>query len=216
MVSTIPKHPKIYHITHVDNLPRIIECGRLLSDEQRLQLQQDTQIVGIENIKQARLMKSIPCHPGTTVGQFVPFYFCPRSIMLYILYKGNHPDLKYRGGQRPIIHLQADMKAAVEGADLQGKPWAFTDANARASYAKFYCDLSDLDGVNWHAVAATDWQDAVIQEDKQAEFLVHESFPWELVEKIGVYDAGIKTRIEEALGSSEHKPLVTVKRDWYY
>lgn len=213
-MSTAPEHPKIYHITHADNLPRIIECGKLLSDEQRLQRQQDTQRVGIENIKQARLMKSIPCHPGKTVGQFVPFYFCPRSTMLYILHKGNHPDLEYRGGQQPIIHLQADMKAVVEWADGKGKPWVFTDVNARASYARFYCDVSDLDRVDWHAVIATNWQGT--KDGKQAEFLVHESFPWELVEKIGVHNIGIKTRVEEALDSAEHKPLVTVEQDWYY
>jgi len=57
----------------------------------------------------------VKCHPGTKVGQYVPFYFCPRSIMLYILHRGNHPDLDYREGQGPILHLQADSRNGAVG-----------------------------------------------------------------------------------------------------
>ena len=53
-------------------------------------------------------------------------------------------------------------------------------------------------------------------EGKQAEFLMHESFPWDLVERIGVVDSSRKTQTEEAIGSASHKPLVNVEREWYY
>ncbi len=33
--------------------------------------------------------------------------------------------------------------------------------------------------INWTAVRATDFRNAQIQDGKQAEFLMHESFPWE-------------------------------------
>ena len=71
----------------------------------------------------------VPCHPGTKVGQYVPFYYCPRSIMLYILYKGNHADISYRegqSGQSPIIHLQADLNACVRWANSNKVPWALS------------------------------------------------------------------------------------------
>ena len=67
--------------------------------------------------------------PGTTVGQYVPFYFCPRSIMLYLLHMGNHPELTYRGGQGPIVHLQATIQPSCEWADAEGLRWAFTLSN---------------------------------------------------------------------------------------
>jgi hypothetical protein len=51
----------------------------------------------------------------------VPFYFCPRSIMLYILYQANDPELTYRGGQGPIVHLEADLRASVAWADQNKK-----------------------------------------------------------------------------------------------
>lgn len=136
--------------------------------------------------------------------------------MLYILHKGNHPDLTYRGGQQPIVHIQADMKAAVEWADSNGRRWAFTDRNAGGHVAEFFNSLDNLDEVNWAAVRATDFRDPVIKEGKQAEFLVHESFPWEFVERIGVYGAGTKAQVEEALELAEHRPLVSIEPRWYY
>ena len=54
--------------------------------------------IGMSTIKQVRLSRSLTSHPGLHVGQCVPFYFCPRSVMLYMIFMANHPDLGYRGG----------------------------------------------------------------------------------------------------------------------
>ncbi len=91
-MSPVPADPKIYHITHLRNLPEIIQSGCLWSDAKRLELCLDCEIVGMSAIKQRRLKEiEVDCNSGTKVGEYVPFYFCPRSIMLYILHMGNHP-----------------------------------------------------------------------------------------------------------------------------
>ena len=113
-MSELPDNPKIYHITHVDNLAAIAHADKILSDARRLTSTTNCTVVGMSSIKRRRLEEiEVSCHPGTRVGEYVPFYFCPRSIMLYILYMANHPDLAYRGGQRSIIHLQADLYAVI-------------------------------------------------------------------------------------------------------
>jgi len=56
----------------------------------------------------------------------------------------------------------------------------------------------------------------IIKEGKQAEFLVFESFPWELVERIGLKDRRIAQRAIENLRHVEHNPLVSVEPGWYY
>ena len=102
-MGSVPKRPKIYHITHVDNLRGILDAGVLWSDKERIRRNQECRLVGMSTIKQRRLTElSVTCHPKTNVGDYVPFYFCPRSIMLYILHMGNHSELTYKGGQRPI------------------------------------------------------------------------------------------------------------------
>jgi hypothetical protein len=216
-MTPVPANPKIYHITHLDNVAQIAHAGVIRSDAGMLSSGGGGTIVGMSSIKRRRLGEiEVTCHRGTKVGQYVPFYFCPRSIMLYILHMANHPDLTYHGGQRPIVHLQADLHAAVQWAERNGRRWAFSDRNAGTYVADFFNSLDDLDEVDWAAVASTDFRSMTVKEGKQAEFLMHESFPWELVERIGVFDDRIKAQVDAAIASAGHKPLVTVEPGWYY
>ena len=186
------------------------------SDAQRIAKRLANANIGMNNIKERRSRLPVDCHPGTTVGQYVPFYFCPRSIMLYLLYMGNHPDLTYNGGQGPIIHLSARLKDVVGWANNNDVKWAFTATNAGAGYTIFYNELSSLDEIDWRAVDAADFRDSEIKEGKQAEFLVLNSLPWELVAGIGVQNSKIFDKVKDILNSARHRPTVRVKKDWYY
>jgi hypothetical protein len=91
-MASYPAGQKIWHITHRKNLPIILQCGALWSDAKRLEMTLDCSLVGISKIKERRLKEiEVACHPETMVGQYVPIYFCPRSVMLYILRRGNNP-----------------------------------------------------------------------------------------------------------------------------
>lgn len=211
-----PARPKIYHITHVNNLKSIIADGGLCSDAVRIVETKNHTNIGMTTIKGRRLGLPIRCHPGTMVGDYVPFYFCPRSVMLYILRRGNHPEITYTAGQRPIVHLKADLTTVVAWAEANGRRWAFCTSNAGAYYAEFLSTLERLDRIGWRAVRATDFRDPLIKEGKQAEFLLHERFPWSLVDLVGVVDRTIKAQVTELLAKAAHLPPVTVKPNWYY
>jgi hypothetical protein len=171
-----PDQPKIYHITHVDNLPSILAEGCLVSDATIVARGGPVRAIGMSGIKQRRLGLPVQCHQGDYVGDYVPFYFCSRSVMLYLLYRGNHPELTYTGGQGPIVHLEANLYDVVAWADAQGRRWAFSLSNAGAYYAQFRSTLDQLDEINWNAVSSRDWSAPDIKEAKQAEFLLHGSF----------------------------------------
>jgi hypothetical protein len=216
-MARMPANQKVYHITHVRNLPQIVRAGVIWSDAKRIGLGLDCESVGMSHIKYRRLHEiGVYCCSGTKVGEYVPFYFCPRSIMLYILYKRNHPDLTYTEGQGPMVHLQADLLDSVEWAEQHGVSWAFSDRNAGTYVAQFYNSLDDLGEIDWEAVAATDFRDMMVKESKQAEFLVYESFPWELIEKIGVREMATARTVAHALSDSHHQPSVRVEPSWYY
>jgi hypothetical protein len=172
--------------------------------------------IGMGGIKARRLALPVDCHPGDHVGEFVPFYFCPRSIMLYVIHCANHPELTYRGGQGPIVHLEADLREVVTWADANGRRWVFALSNAGAYYTQFCSSLDQLDEVNWPAVAATDFRAADIKEGKQAEFLLHHDFPWELVRRIGVHSATIAQQATDAMRGAAHRPVVEIRKDWYF
>ena len=169
--------------------------------------------IGVSNIKHRRL-KTLDSHPGLHVGDCVPFYFCPRSIMLYLLYQRNYHDLSYRGGQGPIVHLEADLAATVAWAKSNSLRWAFTLSKAGAYYFEDRADLTQLDQVDWTAVQATDWR--AHKEGKQAEFLVERQFPWNLVTRVGVQSIPTRTKVLASLQQAVHRPPVQHIPGWYY
>ena len=213
----VPPSPKLYHITHVDNLASVLADGGLWCDATLLARNGGpVTSIGMGGIKARRLTLPVKCHPGDTVGEYVPFYFCPRSIMLYLIYMANHRNLAYRGGQVPILHLEFDLDAVLAWADAQPKRWAFTLSNADAPYAEFRATWGQLVEVDWPAVQATDFRSAEIKEGKQAEFLVQEFVPWHLVRRVGTINDTVQRQAVRAIGGAAHRPPVKVCRGWYY
>jgi hypothetical protein len=212
---TVLMQPKIYHIVHVDRLPSIVADGYLWCDAEIVQRTPSGTIIGMNGIKQRRLNElTLSSHRNLHVDACVPFYFCPRSIMLYLIYRANDSELTYRGGQGPIIHLEADLRTSVVWAEQNDRRWAFTLSNAGSFYFEDRCDLKQLHEVDWTAVQARDWR--YCKEGKQAEFLLEHSFPWHLVERIGVHSQAIYQRAANALPAGGHRPQVEIRPEWYY
>lgn len=210
----MPAQPKIYHICHVDRLPSIVASRGLLSDAVIQQQALPGTVIGMNNIKQRRLTElTLTSHPGLYVGACVPFYFCPRSVMLFLIYRQN-PELTYRGDQGTIIHLEADLHATVTWANAQARRWAFSLSNAGSRYFEDRADLTGLSEINWDAVQANNWQHC--KEEKQAEFLLENSFPWHLVERIGVLTKAVYGSVVNTLPINGHRPTVVIRPDWYY
>ena len=210
----VPASPKIYHIVHVDRLPSIVSDGYLWCDAEVSRRGSAGTTIGIDNIKQRRLSNMLSSHSGLHVGDCVPFYFCPRSVMLYVIYKSDHEDLAYRSGQQSIVHLEADLRETVAWADRNKQRWAFTLSNAGSRYFEDLCDLEQLDEIDWEAVQAEDWRDC--KDAKQAEFLIEQRFPWELVSRIGVRSLRIYQQAMGSRGRGANRPSVEIMREWYY
>jgi hypothetical protein len=204
----VPTHPKIYHITHIDNLSAIAFSGKLISDATRVKKDIACTQIGLATLKRRR--------PKTKVGEYVPFYFCPRSVMLYFIHMGNHTDLPYQGGQQNIIHLQADLREVVQRADAKPHPWAFSNGNASAYVSRYFNRLEDLTEIDWAAVETKDFREPQIKAKKQAEFLTFDAFPWNLIRKIGTINSTVATEVDRILTGCPHRPTIEIKRDWYY
>lgn len=211
----VPARPKIYHIVHVDNLASIVADGEIMCDAAMAARANPGTTIGMGNIKHRRLHElRLQSHPDLHVGDCTPFYFCSRSVMLYLIYVRSR-DLAYQGGQQPIIHLEADLRSTVEWAEANDRRWAFTLSNAGAYYFEDRVNLDQLDEINWTSVQARQWSGGP-KEGKQAEFLIEHSFPWELVERIGVFSNAYVNPVSEALGLRGHRPAIEIVPDWYY
>ncbi|NGX62073.1 MAG: hypothetical protein K940chlam9_01566 [Chlamydiae bacterium] len=213
---TVPAKPKIFHIVHVDNLLSIITDGYLWCDAEMAQRRLSGTSIGMKHIKQRRLKQTLTSFKNLSVGNCVPFYFCPRSVMLYLIYKQNYDDLDYRGGQEAIIHLEADLQRSIEWATKNELRWTFTLQNAGSKYFEDRCDLAQLDEIDWVAVASTSWSDNQTKERKQAEFLIEHRFPWQLIERIGLQSTKLAQQVADVFSENSHRPKVDIKPEWYY
>jgi hypothetical protein len=127
---TVPARPKIYHIMHVDRLQSVINDGYLWCDAEMVRRVRAGTIIGMNHIKERRLRKlRLQSRSDLYVGQCTPFYFCPRSVMLYLIFKRSG-ELTYKGGQDSIIHMEADLYDTVAWANACNRRWAFTLSNA--------------------------------------------------------------------------------------
>ncbi len=206
--GNIPLNPQIFHITHVENLPSIIARGCLWCDAQRIRLGLVTTNIGYTHIKQRRLARPVTVAAGGTLGDYVPFNFCPRSVMLYVVSRGHD---NYARGQDEIVHLVSSVMTATR----LGRPWAFTDLHADLGYATYHDELGKLDEVDWNVMPLTHWGgNDDIKAKRQAEFLIHEAYPWSAIEHIGVKSSDVAARVRKLLPNGT--PSVSVEPTWYY
>lgn len=108
------------------------------------------------------------------------------------------------------------MHRAVAWAETTGHRWAISLSNAGARYAEFRTEVSDLSALNWAAIQARDFSQPEVKEAKQAEFLIEQKLPWDLVERIGVYSPAIVQSVSDAIAGAAHRPRIETRKDWYY
>lgn len=220
-MTPIPQEPKLYHILHMDRLPSVLEEGGLVSDAEAQKRCLQGTTIGMGRIKRRRREACrLRSAPQLHVGDCVPFYFCSRSVMLFIFWKNDHPDLTYHGGQEDIVHLVFDMGRVLQWAESEGMHWAFTDSNASSGWFTDYHDLADLDKLRWDVIASNQWAGVTdgheTQAFKQAEFLVERFVPFRLVEQIGVIDEAHALAVQKLLAGHSAMDLPQVRREWYY
>jgi hypothetical protein len=204
----------IYHITHLRNLPGII-AGKCLHCDARVAASK-LGVVGIahQHIKDRRARKSVPVKPGGFVADYVPFYFAPRSPMLFAIDRGQVAG--FDGGQSSVLYLVSSVRQVI----AKGLPFCFTDGHAEMGPTLYYNDWrNDRDKVPWDVMDLRYWNDTAAEPDRkrrrQAEFLVQQAFPWDGFEKIGVYDSAAAGEVQRIL-AGRTTPPVEVHRDWYF
>jgi hypothetical protein len=167
-----------------------------------------------QHIKERRAHKPVPCAPGGTLADYVPFYFAPRSPMLYVINKGGVEG--YTSGQRPIVHLVS----SAEAVQAAGLPFAFTDGHAEMDISRFFTDLGDLEHVDWAIMSSRYWNDTLADGDRkrrrQAEFLVRRFFPMGLIERVGVINQSMAQSVSALFAPLAHIPPISAEPAWYY
>lgn len=112
------------------------------------------------------------------------------------------------------------LVASAEAIAAYPRPFVFTDGHAEVALTTFFDHLGELNEVDWALMVARYWADTLQDPDRkrrrQAEFLVHEFLPWDLITGIGVHDAATQGRARAALAGAGHQPPISVTPEWYY
>jgi len=209
-----PNPAPIYHITPIENLRVILEAGELRA--KRALDREDAGYANIahQTIQDRRAHTPVPCGPGGWLHDYVPFYFGPRSPMLYTIARGNVEG--FAGGHQSIVHLVSTVQSVQEA----GLGYVFTDGHGIMDFTEFYDDPAQLDEVDWPLMKSRYWFDTNDDLDRkrrrQAEFLIHRRFPVRLIHRIGVINQSKKTETEALL--AEFGPAIPVAAEpgWYY
>lgn len=213
MPGVVPNPTPIVHMTHISNLAAIIERGGLAAMTALGAEAANVTSIAYTSIQQQRATKLVPCGAGGCLHDYVPFYFCKRSPMLYTINRGN---VRCEGGQDAIVHF-ASTAQRVEEEELD---FAFTDGHGIMSYTSFFDDLDKLSEIDWPLISSQYWADTADDGDRrrrrQAEFLVRDKFGWELIDEIVVRSAARKREVVDLIANLDHKPTVSVNPDWYY
>ena len=150
----------------------------------------------------------VDCCNDRFVGEFVPFYFCPRSVMLYTVNRGNTG--RPAGCQSSIVHLVSTVEVGIS----LGRQWAISDGNAGAAHTTFSANANSLDELDWPSIEANSWGGKTHQ--KAAEFLLADFFPWNSILWIGCHNDEVKAEMSNLLARHAHQPQVKTKPNWYY
>ncbi len=166
-----------------------------------------------QTIQDRRAHTPVPL-TGGALHDYVPFYFAPRSPMLYTISRGNVAG--FSGGQDSVVHIVSTAQT-VRDAGLR---FVFTDGHGIMAFTEFFAELADLAQVDWGIMATDYWADTDEDMDRkrrrQAEFLVHERFPVQLIQQIGVINQAKKNETEAMLAEFGLTIPVVSKPGWYY
>lgn len=216
MTTPVPDPIWLYRIIHIDNLPQLLARGALHAPN----FVPDDGLVyrPIHNVdvQAHRHQKSIPCGPGGTLHDYLPFYFGPLSVMLLNLKTGWVAG--YTEGQAPLIYLVTTAQHVYKNRCR----FVFSDGHGLTSYTAWYDDLADLDKVDWDIVKERYWRDTEEDGDrkrrKQAEFLVWQGLNWPMILRIGVLNAAMEQRVRDILNTfpQYNVPQIAIRPDLYY
>jgi hypothetical protein len=212
----VPAPIIIYRLVHTNTLPTLIERGGLHAPNFTPTDGLPYHTIHNLQVQASRRLTTIPCGPGGTIHDYVPFYFGPLSPMLLNLKTGRVAG--YNEGQEPLIYLVT----TVQKVEDKGGRYVFSDGHGLARFTNWYDKLSEMDQVDWAMVEQRYWSDQANDNDrmrrKQAEFLVYRKLDWTAILAVGVYNSTAKQRVHDVLDThpGAHCPRVLVKDSWYY
>lgn len=212
MWDLTPGHAFIFRITHIENVPWLLEHGLVCSNSS--ELDPNFRSIGNTELIAKRRTRSVPIPPGGTLADYIPFYFTPYSIMLYNIKTGfgGVPKVPYED----IVILISSLPRVAE----LGIRFVFTDRHAYMQAASFYNSLDDLNRVDWPLLQKRDFrndpEDPGKKERYQAEALIYRYLPVGALFGIVCYNSTAEASLKKEADRRKLFLQICARPDWYF
>lgn len=201
----------IYHFTHVKNLNSIF-ANKGFDCDSRMDRNGANNIANT-GIKERRRWLPVGVHPYGFVADYVPFYFAPRSPMLYVISKGYVEGVD--SDQRNIVYFVSRTDIAMSRCAC-----CISDRNAAKRTACFYDAVEIDDNIDWDLMKSYSWSntpdDTQRKERRMAEFLIHNFAPIDIFLGVCTFDSNIQSAVSNIVKKHGLSLRCAVKREWYY
>jgi hypothetical protein len=219
------KPVRLFHISAIANLPDIFANGGLLSKNKVSADGINYENIAHQGAQGARAAKLVPNPPGGNVHDYVPFYFAPRSPMLFAINGGRVHGCNLR--QSDIVHFETTIDSAIG----HGAPFVFFDRNATLAYSNAFTNLTQLNQIAWELITEPPQLDGFCKywnndplkqhyvdrmEKRMAEFLVKTSVPISAINRIGVINNAKQQEVIQIVASYDLDIPVIVMPSWYF
>lgn len=185
-----------YRICHIQNLPHILQAGLCTKHHPDADLNFIS--IGNPQIITTRDETPVKIDGYGNVGDYVPFYFTPRSIMLYNIVTGYYAPVVPKVPREDILIIRCLAKQLIKS-----ERFFFTNGQANDAITDHYNDLKHGNEIDWKNIQAGNFSKSDGDFDRprryQAEFLVHHHVPVSFIESLNVYNNKAATFVQTEL-----------------
>lgn len=185
-----------YRITHIQNLPHILEKGIVAKNHPDA----STDFIQIGNPEIIDVRGTMPVKLGGygNIGDYVPFYFTPKSMMLYNVITGYRAPLVPKRSREEILVIRCLIETLAKE-----QTWFFTDGQGNDALTQHFNDLAHLEEIDWVSIQSSNFKKGEDDFDRtrryQAEFLVYQHVPIGCIESLNVYNQPGADYVKKAL-----------------
>jgi hypothetical protein len=206
---------KIYRITHIENVAYILKLGKLTTSnspdaDPNYQGIGESELIGLRSDHAISTYNSnIQVCPSCN---YLPFYFAPRSVMLYRIQTG------FKVAQiapEHIVYFVYHLSDIL--ADME---YLFTDGHGYAKLTQWFDDIAWIDRLDWDTIESNQWKstedDSDRQRRKQAEFWIKNEINLNKIKGIATFDEQTKEEVVALCTQYNQEIEVRVIPSYYY
>lgn len=202
-----------YRICHIQNLLHLLQVG--LCTKHHPLASESFVSIGNSEIINVRDTTRVKIEGYGLIGEYVPFYFTPRSIMLYNIVTGFRAPVVPVVPRNRIVVIRSRIDQLIE-ADR----YFFTNGQANDASTDHFGELKDLDKVDWEIIHGSNFSKSDGDFDRprryQAEFLVYNHVPVSAIESIVVYDENTENDVIKLVKEIGQNITVRTIREFFF